>query len=1013
METIEKILDDIRTLVQSQDLSDSLHLRQLHKKGMAIFAELNSNLERCRAMVQNGQVQEARVFNCSFAVSLTAAAERLDEKFIREFFDVCGDYGLEKPLWPDQKLLNTLSVPSSHTEKRLHELLQEYRKIARTATKKERIDILRQIVNKLPESIRWRNDLIAAERARISEIEKRLDDLPDNRTALPELEELYRELLSPDWINMPKGDLMESVRQKLLPLQQEFLREKAEEKLSELDMAYAERDLDALRTGLENWRKFCTNPLLKLTSEQKLSVADIEKFLQTSEEQEKGRKEHLLLVEKLEELLASNCTFAEVAGDYNQLLLQLDEYPVSPSLLERLKNLEQENRRGEHLRNVRRCVYGFAISVFTISIIAVLIIQVQKYLAVKQNCKNLSLLIEQEKYLDAANLYVSLRSSSPVIAANAKVLALYNSAIRMHEQKKAEQKSREEEFARLLKQIEHFASGNDVLDNARTVDKSMAEAKAIIKGQPKKAQDSFRELETKIAEKRTEIKKKREQEFLSYCRKVILDSEKTLLTISDADLKMLALHMEKTERELKQKMELFPYVPEHLKKRVLADWANFLNRFRDAAIREERRRLVKKPYDFETYLKGLEEIRYKDASLAVEFRNAIPKMGEWRQVYETYLGNVPESADGIGDMSTFKDGILKNDLAPLLAGTAASREFRAFFGNLLKLKNFYELRFSSLDGQDYFFYTSEKPLCERLRRPVRTHISFPSLKKDGFFVFRYEAGAKERAYSLLEYPQAENYTLPAVYAQLAGKKSFAKESVETKCAAGVFAEKYGVLGADGPGLFLNLQRALLDLKNPENILNVYLKEEVFIAFLEEFCRIAPAGFYPEAEKILQQFKDMRSSRTPRSWQAAYAHREYKEDKQLLLEMWAKADFEAAFDAGKIRRDFVCAFHARKLVPAGIVQGQKNGKIQFHPFSVKAAEYYIIYDEKLLDVTSVIRGHFSDKKYGGKLFTGQVLWTFGDERKTRDFIHEWKKKALEKNMILDGKMRLLPDGISRL
>ncbi len=1009
MESIEKTLDDIKTLVQSQDLSDGLHLRQLYKKGMSIFAELNGNLEKCRTMIKNGQIQDARIFNCSFAVSLTAAAEQLDMPAIREFFEVCSDYGLEKPKWPDQELLNTLSVPSSHTEKRLHELLQEYRKIARTATKKERIDILRQIVNKLPESIRWRNDLIAAERARIIEIEKAIGELPDTLEALPELEMLYRELLSPDWLNMPKGELLEKCRTKLLPLQQSFLCKQADEKLEELNNAYAERDLEALRNGFENWKKFCTNPLLKLNSGQKQTVADIEKFLVTNEEQERGRKEHEVLVEKLEDLLAANCTFADVAGDYNQLLLQLDEYPVAPSLLERLKNLEQEHRRGEHFRNVRRCVYGFAVSVFTITIIAVLIVQVQKYLAIKQNCKNLASLIQQEKYLEAANLYVSLRSSAPVIAADARVLALYNSAIRKHEEKKAEQKKREEEFARLLKQISHLAKGEDVLDNAKAIDKSIEEARKIAGGQNEKALNSFRELETTIAERRTEIKKKREKEFLQYCDKVIRDSERKLLSITETDLKMLALHFEKTGKDLKQKMELFPYVPEHLKKRILVSWQSFMERFRDAVTREERRRLVKMPYDFETYLKGLEEIRYKDAALAGEYRNAIGLMGHYRQIYETFLGNIPDSVDGIGDLSTYKEGALKNDLSSLLPGTAASKGFRTFFGQLLKLKSYYELHFTTVDGLDHFFYTTEKPLCERLRRPVRTHISFSSLKKDGFFTFRYEPGASERAYSLIEYPAAENYTLPAVYALLDGKKNFSKESVEKRCSAGLFAEKYNILSSDGPGLFLNLQNALLDLKNPENIANVYLKEEVFIALLEEFCRIAPSSFYPEAEKILQKFKNMRSSRTPRFWQTVYAHREYKEEKESLLEMWANADLESAFEAGNLRRNFICAFYARKLVPAGVVQSVKNNKVSFHPFAVKGAEYYILKDEKLVDVTSFVQRKSVDRKHAGIFFPGQVLWTFGDEIKSSSFINEWKKKALEKNIHLDVKIQLLPDG----
>lgn len=1008
MTPIEKNVEDIRILVRSGDLSDSLHLRQLHKVCSGFFRELNENLEKCRVLVKNGSLQEARTLNNSFSVSLTRSAELLDVPEVKEFLEICREYGLDMPQFPDEGLLTILSVPVTSGEKHLHILLQDYRKIARTGSKKERIELLRKIVSKLPDSPRWRNDLLSAERARLQEIGKEAEALPENMGSLEAFEKLYRELLSPEWATAPKEDLLELVRAKLLPLQQEKLRKNMEEKLQFLQDLCIERDIVSLRKALEDWHLFCANPLVKLSTEQKQAEKDIEDFLARSEKEENGRKEHEKLVRYLEEKIAGNCTFAEISGEYSNLLLQLEEYPVSRNLLERLKNLEAENARNEHFRNVRRCFYGVGIAILTIVLIAILVVETQKYLAVKHNANNLSLLIRQEKYLEAANLYVSLRSSSPKIAENPRILALYNSAVRSHEEKKVKQKKREEEFGRLLKQIRKLASGDDVLDNAAVIDKSLEEARKIMDGQKQKELDSFRELETKIAGERTKLKQKRENEFLAYCRNEIRKYEAKVAAIEKADLKMLSLDVERAGRLLQQKMDLFPYVPPHLKKRETLAWQNFCRSFADAVEREKRRRLVKMPYDFETFLNGLEAIRYKDAALAGEYRHALDQAKSWRNLYETYLGNVPENTDEIGEMGIYKDGPLKNDLIRLVPKDRRSKGFASFFTQMQKLSSYYELVFACKNGEEYFFYSKNMPFYERLRRPARINISFDTLQKDSFHVFRFDPGAEEEPFALVEAPPSANYTLPARYVTLGGEKKLTLELLAKRCPGGMFAKSFQALGSDGPGVFLNLQKAILALQDPEMIRNAYLKELIFIAFLEEFCKMAPP-FYQELEKILLQWKSYQVSRK-RFWQTTYAYREYHRERDILTGMWQSAPLEAAFALGKLRRDFVCAFHARKLVPAAVVTSIGANRIKYHKFSVKAPEYYIWKNGKLYNVTENVSSGRSKGKFVQDLFPGQVLWCFGDGRKTMDFITAWKKKMLEKNARLDVTASICPADI---
>ena len=198
----------------------------------------------------------------------------------------------------------------------------------------QRIALLREIVAKLPKSARWRNDLIAAERSRCQEIEREIQQCADKPECCEKMEELYRELMAPEWLVPPKEELAATLRQQLQPLQKIRLDKEIEDRLQRLHACWEERNTPRLAEEFEKWQVFCSNPLVALTNEQQQTIDAIGNFLKTEAEEEKLKQTARELIRDIEQKLADNAPFSSIVGEYNQL--QLMDYQMPISLADRL-----------------------------------------------------------------------------------------------------------------------------------------------------------------------------------------------------------------------------------------------------------------------------------------------------------------------------------------------------------------------------------------------------------------------------------------------------------------------------------------------------------------------------------------------------------------------------------------------------------------------------------------------------------------------------------------------------
>ena len=1006
MAQLRTTVEDIKHLIQDGDLSDTPELRRLHGELLELCAELDANLEKCRTLIAEEAFKEARDLSDSFTPPLTEQAELLSFPGREEFCAVCREYGLDSPKCPDPVLLNRLSAPVSSGDKHLHALLQDYRRIARSGSRQERIELLRKIVKKLPESQRWYNDLAAAERARFQEIEQALKQLPPGDEGLAMLEQFFREALSPDLTVPAKPELVERIKELLRPRQQEKIRREIDEKLQDLhDLCMAGDDIPRLRASFDAWQSFRANPQVRLGAADEMIVNEAENFLRTREEELAKDKAFSELVENLERKIADNRPFSEISGDYNRLLL-LDR-PVPPSLLARLENLEQENRRHEKLRSLRRSTYCAAATAVIIIGIFLAVRWTRYFLTVRTTLAGMEQLIGAQKFSEAAALYEKLRREAPEFASNASLLERYNAALNLRKEKAARDRDREQEFARLISQIRVLLNEKDILDVSQTLDRNFADARKIAEGQPQKMLDTFRELETSVARRRTELKEKREKEFLDASSAAVGALNKLAGSIDEKNPAAAERAAEMLKGAFDARVQQFIYVPAPLKNREIRRVADAKTNFDAALKKAQALHDLKFPRDFESYAGALEAIRYQEPALAMEYAQALTALPRWKVEFENTRTALPTSAESLLRTDNLPGGMLKQDFDRILMNPARSPKFAAFFATLRKMDNYRELAFTDVSGGKYFFYTTGKVTVERLRRPRRVNISFNSVENNGYFLFTFLYDRKTAPFRTQVFPKGLSYRLPEGFAALSGSPSMEGNPVARPWPGIRLAEQFKGLNADGPGVAQLLIDALKWIAAPGNVENVFLREMLMRNFLDALRFASP--LFSEATETLVELESF-NARNKYDWREPQAAANSARTRSRLEELLAGADPERLGNAGKLRADFIFAFHARRFVPAGVICRASDGKsLKLHIFRASApAEMLIMTDDEvsLLPDEAARKGALF-APVPDKLFPGQLVWTFDDDRKSADFVKEWELKARRLNTQLKIRPLLCP------
>ena len=537
----------------------------------------------------------------------------------------------------------------------------------------------------------------------------------------------------------------------------------------------------------------------------------------------------------------------------------------------------------------------------------------------------------------------------------------------------------------------------------------MASARKIMQDQPQKALDEFRELETAIARRRTQLKQKREKLFFDFCRTTRQEADKIITTISGKELFSVRAAFEGLKNRFADRMQQSPFMPEHIRRREKKDWDLVCKRFEAALKKETILQQLQKPASFDNYIATLEKSRYDEPAVAMIYQRALAAKDLWVRECKNYRGFIPEKSDIADASAKFNDGFFKQDLARIVPETRRSAGLRDFFSQIRKLSKLREIVFSTSAGEDYFFYTEKEIVFERLSRPRRLNISFEDMEKGAFYTFKFDFAAQKDPFVPVNVPKDLSYKMPEKFAALCGQTTLDSKFEVPFWPGRTFAEKFHALGSDGPGICENLQQARVWVSGADNITNPFLKEMFTLRLLEALCACSP--FFTEGKEALARLKDQYVQRQS-NWRSPQSQPSRKQETEQVNELLAQLDLARIVEARKLRADFLCAFHARKLVPAGVVKELSGEKVQISYFLKKTPVEMMVMDQQgLVLLSPALRQGIAAGEDRRHLFLGQVLWTFGDDMRTVDFVRKWIGEARKLNIELGVKPRIFPGGLT--
>jgi hypothetical protein len=308
---LQRLIDEIRFRLQSQDCELTDELKQLAVDYVALCREVNGRLRRCGEHLKQGLRSEA-IHLAESEPRLLDVVATADFPERNDWDEIVGIYQLPRPeplLLDVAEQLNEAYALQQPLEKLLdrHRLLS----LAR-APLNQRMAVLRQLAKLDADSSVWEDDLRTLEKARAGEIEVEAEaaSLKSDRQAL---QKLCDELNKGEWHQPPPATSI----QKLARLSEETTRRSAREDLERLavewNTAFSALDLPQCRALRKRWNELAAlarigradalfeqvGPALEWLADEDARVQDDQAFREATSELERNLADATNAVEEL------------------------------------------------------------------------------------------------------------------------------------------------------------------------------------------------------------------------------------------------------------------------------------------------------------------------------------------------------------------------------------------------------------------------------------------------------------------------------------------------------------------------------------------------------------------------------------------------------------------------------------------------------------------------------------------------------------------------------------------
>lgn len=244
-------IDAITDAINSPHTTDAESLREPAAAYNLACREANRRLREVGRLLRTGLRTEA-VQVADQEPKLLDLVGELDLPAAEEWQGMAAQWGLDLP--PELMLDIAAELNSAYAELMpLEQLLRTHRRLAiARAPMRDRIQVLRKLVDADPLAEGWRADLEAYDRVRLSQVRVEVNQAA-NRGDASELRNLLEELKSPEWTVELPSDLVQLTKANLNTVAARRAREGLANLAPELDAAFCALDAVRLRGLAEKW----------------------------------------------------------------------------------------------------------------------------------------------------------------------------------------------------------------------------------------------------------------------------------------------------------------------------------------------------------------------------------------------------------------------------------------------------------------------------------------------------------------------------------------------------------------------------------------------------------------------------------------------------------------------------------------------------------------------------------------------------------------------------------------
>ena len=977
--TVKELIEDIADFLKGEDQSLSPRLRRLHSAYAGFAAEIVAQQEECRQLASRLSLADAAAHARKMDPPLAARAAMLDFPEKERFVEICRMYQLPPIPEMDQEFLAKLAAPMNSSDRQTGALLQEWRRIARNGTTAKKMELLRKIVARMPNSNEsWTRNLLELEKQRYREIAAELDKAKESPLGLREMEALNMELHSPLMRSRPPRELITALREQLLPLQEKAAAEALENCQDDMQACYAMHNTEELSSALRRWNDLITSPLSHPTIDQRQFAEDVRKYLEDEAQAHEKQLQYDKLLGELRDAMENTATpYAEVLALYNKLALL--DLPLPQSLKEDVERLGDEHLESEHRLNVRRIAYGMIVAVAVMVLLFVGISLLHRRNSLRKSCANIAAFMDAKDFAGAIAFVESLEKEQPKLAATPEIMGLKTEAQDALERQAEERRLAIQEFQQLRDALQQLLQQDFIASEKDGVEERLARMEELREALDDEGRKELTAVTEEARNRRRHLLLQHEKEFLA--RRDALFDEMTSLagTIKPGvDMAAADAARQRLLREI-DALKAETTIDIGLRDVTAKQWQEKLDGL-DFAMAEEKKNLellarLQHPDSLESYLNALPETEDATDTRIRAYAQSRAQVQYWQDILSDLAEINANLATG-SPLKQPKSHVGRNFVSIL--PTSLLNDLRIFAQAIQKNCDYYEIVATAQDGRKYFFFTKEAPLAERDKRN-RKYLRYVSFDIDAY------AAPLECAFSLMaEYDEKETprfkdimadkrrgTLLPETYIDLQGWRQTQKceffrlgQGCEAAITIDVVPEQ----------LAINLLKEAVKIQHP---ICRYEAVMQLLTIIRQSSTLASAGL----DKLLQELTDLHIDTSP--WKQPDIAVRNATLNDTLDTAISDLKLESLVAQKELRWRFMAACFARGLAPAGVVYRDAAGTLAIHPFgSQKPTEFCHFSNEEFV----IVKPNILPKE-------GELLWAFSDGKSCEKFMEEWREKAL--------------------